>query len=218
MLAGRGAPGGDAWRGQGREDRSLAEISQPLGFSSSARRSERLSDDWPWGEATPEEFEGGKGSLGAGRFIDYIAPTLARDNPAQIDATKDALRRSSRGANSQRQRLRAAVRHSDRNTTVVLVCAASRPGIAAIALAKNKAPIAMRTMESAGTVGSGTAQIPLANSDQSHRPRAMPRGMPITNPMTTEAEDCQATVAWSWRLVNPSAFKDVRAISRGPRS
>jgi class 3 adenylate cyclase len=44
---------------------------------------ERTSDDWPWGEATPEEFETSMRSLperwGAGRGLDHIAPSIAND-------------------------------------------------------------------------------------------------------------------------------------------
>ena len=91
-----------------------------------------------------------------------------------------------------------------------------RPGTAATTLAKSNAPSAMRTMDSAGTVGSGTAEIPRANSVQSHRPSAMPIGMPMTTPTATDTEDCQATEAASWRpWVNPRVFK--RASSRRRR-
>ncbi|MGB9112995.1 MAG: adenylate/guanylate cyclase domain-containing protein [Acidimicrobiales bacterium] len=45
---------------------------------------ERATEDWPWGESTPEQFEDAMEGLaerwGNGRFIDYIAPSLA-DNP-----------------------------------------------------------------------------------------------------------------------------------------
>jgi pimeloyl-ACP methyl ester carboxylesterase len=44
---------------------------------------ERKSEDWPWGEATPEEFEESMYSLperwGLGRGIDWIAPSIAND-------------------------------------------------------------------------------------------------------------------------------------------
>jgi class 3 adenylate cyclase len=44
---------------------------------------ERKSEDWPWGEATPEEFEESMHSLperwGLVRSIDWIAPSIAND-------------------------------------------------------------------------------------------------------------------------------------------
>jgi pimeloyl-ACP methyl ester carboxylesterase len=44
---------------------------------------ERTSDDWPWGENTPEEFEVAMREVperwGAGRGIDWIAPSIAND-------------------------------------------------------------------------------------------------------------------------------------------
>ncbi len=64
-------------------------------------------------------------------------------------------------------------------------------------LAKTKAPSAMSTIDTIGTVGSGTAEIPWANSVQSHRPSAMPRGMPNRTPMATDTDDCHATDAAS---------------------
>lgn len=48
---------------------------------------ERVTDDWPWGESTPEEFHKALESLperwGGGGFIDYIAPSLASDQYAR---------------------------------------------------------------------------------------------------------------------------------------
>jgi pimeloyl-ACP methyl ester carboxylesterase len=45
---------------------------------------ERTSEDWPWGEATPEEFEQSMRALperwGLGRGIDKIAPSIASDS------------------------------------------------------------------------------------------------------------------------------------------
>ena len=44
---------------------------------------ERISEDWPWGEATAEEFEQSMRDLperwGLGRGIDWIAPSIAND-------------------------------------------------------------------------------------------------------------------------------------------
>jgi class 3 adenylate cyclase len=44
---------------------------------------ERKDDDWPWGEATPEQFEVSMRELprhwGTGRSIDWIAPSIASD-------------------------------------------------------------------------------------------------------------------------------------------
>ena len=44
---------------------------------------ERRSEDWPWGEATPAEFEASMRGLpehwGAGRGIDWVAPSIAND-------------------------------------------------------------------------------------------------------------------------------------------
>jgi class 3 adenylate cyclase len=44
---------------------------------------ERTSEDWPWGEATPEKFEEGMRTLperwGLGRSVDWIAPSIAND-------------------------------------------------------------------------------------------------------------------------------------------
>jgi pimeloyl-ACP methyl ester carboxylesterase len=44
---------------------------------------ERTSDDWPWGESTPDKFEVAIRSLperwGAGRSVDIIAPSIAND-------------------------------------------------------------------------------------------------------------------------------------------
>ncbi len=44
---------------------------------------ERKSDDWPWGEATAEEFEASIRGLperwGLGRGIDWVAPSIAND-------------------------------------------------------------------------------------------------------------------------------------------
>lgn len=60
------------------------------------------------------------------------------------------------------------------------------PGTAATTFANTNAQRAMRTMDSPGTVGSGTAEIRLANSVQSYRPRAMP----IATPTATDTEDC----------------------------
>jgi pimeloyl-ACP methyl ester carboxylesterase len=44
---------------------------------------ERTSEDWPWGEATPEEFEESVRELperwGLGRGVDWIAPSIAND-------------------------------------------------------------------------------------------------------------------------------------------
>jgi pimeloyl-ACP methyl ester carboxylesterase/class 3 adenylate cyclase len=48
-----------------------------------AEACERTSEDWPWGEATPEEFERSMRGLperwGLGRGIDWIAPSIAND-------------------------------------------------------------------------------------------------------------------------------------------
>jgi len=44
---------------------------------------ERKSEDWPWGEATPEEFEQSMASLperwGLGRGVDWVAPSIANE-------------------------------------------------------------------------------------------------------------------------------------------
>jgi hypothetical protein len=53
------------------------------------------------------------------------------------------------------------------------VRAAMRPGSAATRLANINAPSPTTTIHSTGTVGSGTAEIPLANRAQSHRPTAL---------------------------------------------
>lgn len=48
-----------------------------------AEVAEKTSEDWPWGENTPAQFDKAMATLGerwgAGGFIDYIAPSLATD-------------------------------------------------------------------------------------------------------------------------------------------
>jgi hypothetical protein len=68
-----------------------------------------------------------------------------------------------------------------------------RPGTTATRLANANAPAPTTTIQSTGTVGSGTAEIPLANRAQSHRPSPMPSGMPKTAPTPADTEDCHAT-------------------------
>ena len=75
------------------------------------------------------------------------------------------------------------------------VLAATRPGRRATKLAKTTAPRATAATDREGTVGCGTAEIPLANNVHNQRPRAIPMGTPSTTPTTAAAEDCQATDA-----------------------
>ena len=87
------------------------------------------------------------------------------------------------------------------------VRAATRPGTRETRLANTTAPRATAAIAGIGTVGWGTAEIPSANSVQSHRPRAIPIGTPASTPTTAATEDCHATEAASCRWVNPKAFK-----------
>jgi len=63
---------------------------------------ERVSDDWPWGEATAEEFDKALRSLpdrwGGGGMIDYIAPSLAGDPYAREWAGRLTINAATPGA------------------------------------------------------------------------------------------------------------------------
>jgi len=63
---------------------------------------ERVSEDWPWGESTPEHFEDALQSLpdrwGGGGWIDYIAPSLAGDPYARDWAGRLAINAATPGA------------------------------------------------------------------------------------------------------------------------
>jgi hypothetical protein len=76
------------------------------------------------------------------------------------------------------------------------------------------APATMRTTVSAGTVGSGMTLSCPANRSHSARPSAMPSGTPTMAPTVIAAVDCQATVADSWRLVNPRVLSSARSLRR----
>jgi hypothetical protein len=76
------------------------------------------------------------------------------------------------------------------------------------------APATMRVTVSAGTVGSGMTLICRANRSHNQRPSAMPSGTPTTAPRAIAAVDCHATVADSWRLVNPRVLSSARSLRR----
>jgi len=75
-------------------------------------------------------------------------------------------------------------------------------------------PTTMSTTVSAGTVGCGTTLICPANRSHSARPSAMPSGTPTMAPMVIAAVDCHATVADSWRRVNPRVLSSARSLRR----
>jgi len=76
------------------------------------------------------------------------------------------------------------------------------------------APATMSTTVSAGTVGCGTTLICAANRSHSVRPSAMPSGTPTMAPTVIAAVDCHATVADSWRRVNPRVLSSARSLRR----
>ncbi len=63
---------------------------------------ERVTEDWPWGEATPDEFDDALESLperwGDGGWIDYIAPSLASDPYARDWAGRLLINAATPGA------------------------------------------------------------------------------------------------------------------------
>lgn len=83
-------------------------------------------------------------------------------------------------------------RHSARNISDVGVLAAMRPGIAATTLASTRPPMTMKSTDTAGTVGEGTALISRAKRPHRKRPTMMPSGTPTTVPKLTAIVDCQA--------------------------
>ncbi len=153
----------------------------------------------------------------ADRVIDAVRSNTfyILTHPELDSARHDALRRHCAGAGAEpdddRLRQGTSDGYSSCRTSAAAVRAAWRPGSTAAAFASAKAATAASNTDHTGTVGAGTAPICSANSVHNQRPRAIPSGMPTTTPTAAAIDAFQATVAPSWRCVNPSTLRSARS-------
>ena len=88
------------------------------------------------------------------------------------------------------------------------------PGTNAMRFTSASAHGMLRSSATAGIAVAAVTPRPFATTRHSVRPTITPPGMPITKPTIPRVVACHATVACTWRRVNPSVL---RSASSRPR-